>query len=87
MTKTIVPGDDFDERLRPALRAVMRELGAITLTTSWDAAGNVELATAKMQLHGKIVDVESENHSGLSISGDDHEVDEIAGRVAEKLNG
>ncbi len=85
MVKTIILGDDFDERLRPALREVMRELGATTLATSWDVAGNVELATAKLQLNGKIVDVESENHSGLSISGDDHEVDEIARRVAEKL--
>ena len=75
MIKTIVLGDDFDQRLRRALREVMREMGAKTLEKSWDVAGAVELATAKLELQGKIVDVESENYSGLSIIGDENQVD------------
>jgi hypothetical protein len=85
MIKTIVLGNDFDQRLRRALREVMREMGAKTLEKSWDVAGAVELATAKLELQGKIVDVESENYSGLAIIGDENQVDEIARRVAEKL--
>jgi hypothetical protein len=85
MIKTIVLGNDFDQRLRRALREVIREMGAKTLEKSWDVAGAVELATAKLELQGKIVDVESENYSGLAIIGDENQVDEIARRVAEEL--
>ena len=84
MTKTIVLGTEFDEPLRKILAEVMRELGARTLDTSWGLGGSQELTTAKMTIKGKVVDVESETYIGLSISGDEDLVDEIAGRVAQK---
>jgi hypothetical protein len=82
MTKTVILGTEFDEPLRSILPEVMRELGARTLNTSWGVGGSQELATAKAEIRGKVVDVESETYVGLSITGDDDLVDEIAGRVS-----
>jgi hypothetical protein len=82
MTKTVILGTESDEPLRSILLEVMRELGARTLDTSWGVGGSQELATAKAEIRGKVVDVESETYVGLSITGDDDLVDEIAGRVS-----
>ena len=84
MTKTVVLGTEFDESLRRMLAEVMRELGATALDTSWGLAGSQERATAKLEIRGKVVDVESETYVGLSITGDEDVVDEIAGRVLQK---
>jgi hypothetical protein len=84
MTKTIILGDEFDDHLRSVLAEVMRDMGAKTLVADWSVVGSQEFETAKLELRGKIVDVESETYVGLSITGDENDVDEIAHRVSEK---
>jgi hypothetical protein len=82
MTRTVILGTEFDEPLRRILAEVMRELGARTLDTGWGVGGSQELATAKIEIRGKVVDVESETYVGLSITGDEDLIDEIARRVS-----
>ena len=84
MTKTIILGDEFDDHLRSVLVEVMHDMGAKTLVADWSVVGSQEFETAKLELRGKIVDVESETFIGLSITGDANDVDEIAHRVSEK---
>jgi hypothetical protein len=85
MTKTIVLGDESDSYLRSILGKVMRDMGAKTIEEKWGVGGSVELETVKLELRGKIIVLESETNTGLSIAGDEHDVDEIAKRVAEIL--
>jgi hypothetical protein len=85
MIKTIVIGDESDSHLRSILGKVMRDMGAKTLEENWGVVGLIELETVKLELRGKIIDMEAETHSGLSITGDEHDVDEIAGRVGAML--
>jgi hypothetical protein len=84
MTKTIVLGNEFDDELRGVLVEVMRDMGARTLDADWSVVGSQELETAKIEFRGKIVNVESETYIGLSITGDENDMDEIANRVLEK---
>ncbi len=84
MAKTIVLGDEFDDDLRSVLVEVMRDMGAKTVDSDWSVVGSQELETAKLELRGKMVDVESETYIGLSITGDENDVDEIANRVSQK---
>jgi hypothetical protein len=85
MIKTNVLGNESDDRLRRILVEVMREMGAKTLDADWSLVGSQELGTAKLEVRGKIVDVESETYMGLSITGDQNDVDEIANRVSDKV--
>jgi hypothetical protein len=84
MTKIVVLGNEFEDDLRSNLVEVMREMGAQTLDADWSLVGSQELATAKLKLRGKIGEVDSETYMGLSITGDEDDVDEIAGRVSAK---
>ncbi len=85
MTKTVILGDEFDDHLRSVLAKVMRDMGAKTLDEKWGVAGSIELEVVRLEFRAKIIVLESETHSGLSITGDEHDVDEIAKRVAEML--
>jgi hypothetical protein len=85
MTKTIVLGDEHDSHLRSVLGKVMRDMGAKTLEEKWGVGGSQEVETVKLELRRKIIVLESETYTGLSITGDEHDVDEIAKRVAEML--
>jgi len=60
-------------------------MGAKKLEEKWGVAGSQEVELTKLELRGKIIDMESETYIGLSITGDEHDVDEIAKRVAEVL--
>lgn len=84
MTKTIVLRDEFDAHLRSILVEVMREMGAKMLDADWSVVGSQEREIAKLEFRGKIVDVDSETYIGLSITGDENDVNEIASRVLEK---
>ena len=71
MTKTVIPGDEFGDHLRRLLAKVMHDVGAKTLNEKWGVAGSIELETVTLELRGT-------THSGLSITGDEHDVDDIA---------
>jgi hypothetical protein len=85
MTKTIVLGDEHDSHLRSILGKVMRDMDAKTLEEKWGVGGSQEVETVKLELRGKIIVLESETYIGLSITGDEHDLDEVAKQVAEML--
>jgi hypothetical protein len=82
MRKTIVLGAEFDENLRRTLVQLMRELGATTLDSDWSLVGSQDVASAKLEVRGRIIEVVSETYMGLSITGDEADVNEIAARIA-----
>src|SRR5450631_2076091 len=85
MTKTIVLGDEHDSHLRSVVGKVMRDMGAKKLEEKWGVAGSQEVEATKLELREKIIELEAETYIGLSITGDEQDIDEIAKRVAEVL--
>ena len=82
MTKTVVLGDEFDDALRARLLGKLKYLGGIPMGADWAMAGSQEIDTLKVRLEGGDIDVESETFVGLSITGPDKLVDEIAASMA-----
>lgn len=93
--RRVLGDDESDNALRRAFRDVTREMdaklldqnwvvagGAKTRNEKWGVAGSIELETVTLELRGTTVVLESETHSGLSITGDEHDVDDIAERIA-----
>jgi hypothetical protein len=83
MSKRITLGDEYDEDLRDALVNVLKGLGVKPIDSDWAAAGSQELETFKFELNGHTLCVEAETYIGLSLSGDEVLVNEIAKRVEE----
>jgi hypothetical protein len=83
MSKTIILGDEYDDDLREALVNVLKGLGAKLINSNWAAAGSQELETFKFELNGHTLCVEAETYIGLSLSGDEVQVNEIAKRLEE----
>lgn len=82
MTKTKILGPEFDQRLRRILVEVLRDIGAKVLDADWSVVGSQELETVKFELQGRTIEVEAETYIGLSLTGDESDVDEIAHRVS-----
>lgn len=78
MVKTAILGDEFDDDLKARLIEILKSLGAKPLSSDWSVAGSQELASLSVNFKGEILDIESETFVGLSISGPDELVDEIA---------
>lgn len=81
MTKTATLGDEFDADLKTRLVEKMKALGAKPVSSQWSVAGSQELNSFSVTLEGEVLDIVSETYVGLSISGPDELVDEIAGWV------
>lgn len=77
--KTIVLGDEYDERLREVLLRVLAGLGAAEDSKSWALAGSQELQELDVTVKGQRLRIESETYVGLSISGNTL----LVGRIAE----
>ncbi|WP_426611408.1 hypothetical protein [Bradyrhizobium sp. McL0616] len=84
MTKTKILGPEFDQRLRRILVEVLRDIGAKVLDADWSVVGSQELETVKFELQGRTIEVEAETYIGLSLTGDESDVDEIAHRVSNR---
>lgn len=78
MSKTIILGDEYDDDLKNRLIEKLKSIGATPLSTDWGVAGSQELDSLSVQLRGEIIVIEAETFVGLSISGSDGLVDEIA---------
>jgi hypothetical protein len=61
---TIRLGDEFDERLRDAIRSVLAELDAELTDTSWSVGGSQEIETLVAVVGGECIVVEAETTSG-----------------------
>ncbi|MDO5895562.1 hypothetical protein [Agrobacterium sp. Azo12] len=85
MTTTVVLGDEYDQHLRAALVQVMLQLGAVLENRNWVVAGSQEVETFLWQLAGQDITVEAETYMGLSISGDENTINDIAQRVSQAV--
>jgi len=85
MTTTVVLGDEYDQQLRTAIMQVMLQLGAVLENRNWVVAGSQEVETFLWQLAGQAITVEAETYMGLSISGDENTINDIAQRVSQAV--
>ena len=85
MTTTLVLGDEYDQQLRAALVQVLLQLGAVLENRNWVVAGSQEVETFLWQLAGQDITVEAETYMGLSISGDENTINDIAQRVSQAV--
>jgi hypothetical protein len=83
MTTTLVLGDEYDQQLRTALMQVMLQLGAVLENRNWVVAGSQEVETFLWRLAAHEIAVEAETYMGLSISGDENTINDIAQRVGQ----
>lgn len=81
MTKTTILGDEFDADLKTRLVKKLKSLGAIPVSSQWSVTGSQELSSFSVTLEGEALDIVSETYVGLSISGPDDLVDEIAEEI------
>ena len=81
MSKTIMLGDEYDDDLKNRLIDKLKLIGATPQLADWGVAGSQELASLSVQLRGEIIVIEVETFVGLSISGSDELIDEIASMV------
>ncbi|MEI2456433.1 hypothetical protein [Lysobacter firmicutimachus] len=83
---TINFGDEHDDALRDALRAVFIENQAILLDASWGMGGSQQLETLKVRLGEVLVTIESETYIGLTITGPTSTVEMLVEEARAKLN-
>lgn len=81
MGKTIVLGDEFDDELKVHLIEKLKSLGAKSLSSDWSLSGSQELNSLSVELRDAVLDIVSETFVGLSVSGPDELVDEVAKAV------
>lgn len=80
--KTVVLGDEFDDGLATRLIEKLKSRGAIPVSSDWSLAGSQELRSLSARIGNEIVEISSETFIGLSISGPEDIVDEIASSLA-----
>lgn len=81
MIKTAILGTEFDHELRTRLAEKLKTLGAKTLPSHWWVVGSQEFHSLPVSLNNQVLIIETETYMGLSISGPDELVDEIASCV------
>lgn len=79
--KTVVLRPEYDDALRAAVVAAVRELGGELLSQTSGVAGSQDLAIATVRVGGALVTIEAETYVGISISGDAAVVDALADRL------
>ncbi|MCS4242707.1 hypothetical protein M2418_002233 [Rhizobium sp. BIGb0125] len=85
MTTTVVLGDEYDQHLRAVLVQVLLQLGAVLENRNWVVAGSQEVETFLWQLADQDITVAAETYMGLSISGDENTINDIAQRVSQAV--
>ena len=86
MPKTVNLGAESDQELRTILIDVLRELGGSVIHKEWGVAGSQDVE-ALVVVRDRRITVEAETYIGLSVTGDETIVDEIAGRVSKARAG
>jgi hypothetical protein len=81
MAKTVILGDEFDDDLKSRLFEKLKEMGANPVSSDWGIAGSQEIDSLSIRVYDQIIEIESETFVGLSISGPEEIVDEIASLV------
>lgn len=83
--KTITLGPEYDDALRAAVVAAVREMGGELLSQTSGVAGSQDLAIATVRIGGASVTIEAETFVGISISGEATVVDALAENVRARL--
>jgi DNA-binding transcriptional regulator PaaX len=81
---TIVLGDEHDQGLREALRAVLIESGAGVLERTWGVGGSQEIESLEVSIGNDRMTIEAETFIGLSLIGPRPLVEHIAELVGRK---
>jgi len=81
----IVLGDECDDALREALRAVIVKRGAVEIDKSWGVGGSQEIERLVVALSDAVVSIDAETFVGLTISGPKGIVEDIALEVKRRL--
>ena len=80
----MVLGDEFDDELRTDLIEVLRNIGATATQHERAVAGSQELERMAVTLRGNVIIVEAETYIGLSITGYESDLAEIANLIAQR---
>lgn len=81
-----VLGDEYDTILRSALHIVLVRLGAVDLDKSWALGGSQEIEVVEVEVMGEKIKIESETFVGITISGSESIIDEVANKVRQELS-
>lgn len=85
MTKTVNLGPEHDDALQRAVLSVLREMGAELDGPSWVLGGSQEAVARRGTVNGSAISLEAETYIGLTVTGDDGVVEEIAKRTSERF--
>jgi hypothetical protein len=85
MIKTVNLGPEHDEALQQAVLSVLRDLGAELDGSSWGLGGSQEIVTRRGKVNGSDISLEAETYIGLTVTGDEGIVEEIAKRTSERF--
>jgi hypothetical protein len=75
---TKIVGDEFDDKLKARLVELLKGMGGSFSNSSSAIAGSQEIAKVLVTLGSQQIEIESETFIGLSISGDQRLVEDIA---------
>lgn len=84
-TATIILGDEYDNALRDALRAVLVRSGAVGIDKYWGIGGSQEIEALVIRVRGDLITIEAETFVGLSLTGPKAVVEDIALQVRQQL--
>ncbi|MDU9405442.1 hypothetical protein RTH46_23435 [Pseudomonas sp. zfem004] len=82
---TIILGNEYDDAVRDALRAVLVRSGAVGIDKTWVVGGSQEIDTLAIRLGSDLIMIEAETFIGLSVTGPKAVVEDIALLVRQQL--
>ncbi len=82
--KKLVLGTEYDDDLLAHLRAILRGMGAKIGKMDQQIGGSQIVQTWIVKLAGRMLVIEGETYMGLSIEGDEEDVDMIALKFAQR---
>jgi hypothetical protein len=79
--KTVLLGNEYDERLRDTLMKVLKSLGGTSEDASYGVGGSQEVEALEVSFGADTILVEAETYVGLTVSGKAGLVDRIVALV------
>lgn len=83
--RTVVLGDEYDDKLRAVLREILVYLGATGVSSDWGVAGSQEVERIEVRIGGKPLIIEAETYIGLTVTGDLELTDRVEAMVKSRL--
>ena len=85
-SRTIRLGDEYDQRLRRALAEALQDMRGLPGEKSFGVGGSQEVDRMEVAIAGRRVTIEAETYMGLSVTGEEAIVEELARRVGERMS-